>query len=176
MTKVSGSGGLVNIATCTEQLLYEVHDPAAYVTPDVVADFSLVTMEADGVDRVRVSGANGRPRPEMLKVSVGQHDGSIGEGRSGTAGRVPSHAHAWRHEIVAGRLALAGPPSTDVRYDLIGLDALHGGVAGRWANRTRSGFASRLVCRPRRMRGEWRVKSSRSIPTDPPAEAARLRP
>ena len=54
VTKVPGSGGLVTTATCTEQLLYEVHDPAAYVTPDVVADFSRVTMEADGADRVRV--------------------------------------------------------------------------------------------------------------------------
>ena len=54
VTKVSGSGGLVTIATCTEQLLYEVHDPAAYVTPDVVADFSRVTIDEGGADRVRV--------------------------------------------------------------------------------------------------------------------------
>jgi hypothetical protein len=129
VTKVSGSGGLVNTATCTEQLLYEVHDPAAYVTPDVVADFSRVTMEADGVNRVRVSGADGRPRPETLKVSVGQHDGWIGEGQISYGGPGAVGRARLAAEIVAGRLALVGPASTDVRYDLIGLDALHGGVS-----------------------------------------------
>jgi len=129
VTKVSGSGGLVNTATCTEQLLYEVHDPAAYVTPDVVADFSRVTMEADGVDRVRVSGADGRPRPEMLKVSVGQHDGWIGEGQMSYGGPGAVARARLAAEVVAGRLALVGPASADIRYDLIGLDALHGGVS-----------------------------------------------
>ncbi len=129
VTKVSGSGGLVNTATCTEQLLYEVHDPAAYVTPDVVADFSRVTMEADGVDRVRVSGAAGRPRPEMLKVSVGQHDGWIGEGQISYGGPGAVARARLAAEIVAGRLALVGAITADVRYDLIGVDALHGGVS-----------------------------------------------
>jgi Acyclic terpene utilisation family protein AtuA len=87
VTKVSGSGGVVTTATCTEQLLYEVHDPAAYVTPDVVADFSRVTMEADGVNRVRVSGADGRPRPEMLKVSVGH---SVAGSPGGSASAAPA--------------------------------------------------------------------------------------
>ena len=77
VTKVPGSGGLVTTATCTEQLLYEVHDPAAYLTPDVVADFSHVTFEADGPDRVRAQGASGRRRPDTLKVSVGQYEGWI---------------------------------------------------------------------------------------------------
>lgn len=128
VTKVSGSGGLVTTATCTEQLLYEVHDPAAYVTPDVVADFSGVTMEGDGVDRVRVSGASGRPRPETLKVSVGQHDGWIGEGQISYAGPGAVARARLAAEVVAGRLATVGLASTEIRYDLIGLDALHGGA------------------------------------------------
>jgi hypothetical protein len=105
----------VNTATCTEQLLYEVHDPAAYVTPDVVADFSRVTMEADGVDRVRVSGADGRPRPEMLKVSVGQQDGWIGEGQMSYGGPGSVARARLAAEVVAGRLALVGLASTDIR-------------------------------------------------------------
>jgi hypothetical protein len=129
VTKVSGSGGLVTTATCTEQLLYEVHDPSAYVTPDVVADFSRVTVEADGPDRVRVSGADGRPRPETLKVSVGQHDGWFGEGQISYGGPGAVARARLAAEIVAGRLALAGPSAVDVRYDLIGLDALHGGAS-----------------------------------------------
>lgn len=130
VTKVAGSGGMVTTATCTEQLLYEVHDPAAYVTPDVVADFSRVTMAADGPDRVRVSGASGRPRPDMLKVSVGQHDGWIGEGQISYGGPGAVARARLAADIVAGRLDLVGPVTTEIRYDLIGVDALHGD-AGR---------------------------------------------
>ena len=126
VTKVSGSGGLVTTATCTEQLLYEVHDPAAYVTPDVVADFSGVTMEADGPDRVRVSGASGRPRPDMLKVSVGQHDGWIGEGQMAYGGPGAVARARLAAAIVARRLEIVGLATSEIRYDLIGVDSLHG--------------------------------------------------
>ena len=68
ITKVKGSGGQVSSATCTEQLIYEVHDPAAYLTPDVRADFSAVGFVEEAPDRVRLQGAAGSPRPERLKV------------------------------------------------------------------------------------------------------------
>src|SRR3954468_6155486 len=71
ITKVPGTGGLVSTATCKEQLLYEVHDPARYFQPDVVADFSGVAVAEAAPDRVRVSGGDGQPRTGTLKVSVG---------------------------------------------------------------------------------------------------------
>jgi hypothetical protein len=129
VTKVAGSGGLVTTATCTEQLLYEVHDPAAYLTPDVVADFSGVTMEADGPDRVRVAGASGRRRPDTLKVSVGHHEGWTGEGQISYAGPGAVARARLAAEIVARRLAMVRVAASDIRCDLIGVDALHGAAA-----------------------------------------------
>jgi hypothetical protein len=86
ITKVPGSGGAVTEATCKEQLLYEVHDPAQYVQSDVIADFSNVEIQEIGPDIVRVQGGRGTPRPETLKVSVGYIDGYIGEGQISYAG------------------------------------------------------------------------------------------
>ncbi|WP_163103973.1 acyclic terpene utilization AtuA family protein, partial [Acinetobacter baumannii] len=68
ITKVAGSGGQVTLATCKEQLLYEVHDPARYLQPDVVADFTGVRLEAAGADRVAVRGGHGAARTGQLKV------------------------------------------------------------------------------------------------------------
>lgn len=126
ITKVEGSGGVVNAATCKEQLLYEIHDPAAYVTPDTVADFSDVHMIDQGGDRVRVEGASGRERPAALKVSIGQFDGWIGEGQMSYAGPRAVARARLAGQIVAERLRLTGVTPREIRYDLIGVDALHG--------------------------------------------------
>jgi hypothetical protein len=75
LTKPAGSGGLVNRESVTEQLLYEVGDPAAYLTPDVVADFTQVHLEEAGPDRVRITSAGGRPAPAKYKVSLAYRDG-----------------------------------------------------------------------------------------------------
>ncbi|WP_373030554.1 acyclic terpene utilization AtuA family protein [Sulfitobacter sp.] len=81
VTKLENTGGTVTPATCTEQLLYEIHDPARYLQPDVVADFSKVTFEAIGTNRVAVRGAAGHPPTGQLKVSVAYRDGWQGEGQ-----------------------------------------------------------------------------------------------
>ena len=126
MTKVPGSGGMVTARTCTEQLLYEVHRPNAYVTPDVTADFSRVRITELAVDRVSVTGGAGKPRSDTLKVSVGYADGFVGEGQISYAGPGAVARARLAQDIVAERLALAGVVPRDIRYDLIGLDALHG--------------------------------------------------
>lgn len=126
ITKVAGSGGRVSRATCTEQLIYEVHDPAAYLTPDVCADFSQVAFTEEAVDRVRAHGASGRPRPAALKVSVGYLDGWIGEGQISYGGPGAVARAQLARDVVLKRLELTGVRMQDVRAELIGVDSLHG--------------------------------------------------
>lgn len=125
ITKVSGSGGKVVTATCKEQMLYEIHDPSTYYTPDVVADFSGVTMTQEGPDRVRVDGATGRPCTDTLKVSVGYRDGFIGEGQMSYAGPGAQARGQLALDIVRQRLALTGVRFSEIRYDLIGVNSIH---------------------------------------------------
>lgn len=126
ITKVDGSGGQVTTATCKEQLLYEIHDPRAYLTPDVIADFSGVAIEQIGPDRVRVSGGSGRARPQTLKASVGYVDSYIGEGQISYAGPGAAARGRLALRIVEERLKLTGVKASEVRYDLLGIDAMHG--------------------------------------------------
>ena len=124
ITKVDGSGGMISRATCTEQLLYEIQDPAAYFTPDVVADFSQVDLELVGPDRVRVTGGRGRRRPDTLKVSVGIHDGFVGEGQISYAGPGARQRAEMARAILAERLSACS--LEELRFDLIGIDSIHG--------------------------------------------------
>lgn len=126
ITKVPGSGGRITAATCKEQLLYEIHDPAAYLQPDVAADFSGIRVIEEGRDRVRIEGAGGRPRPESLKVSVGYRDGFIGEGQISYAGPGALAKARLAGAIVGERLRLTGLAIEDLRTDLIGVNSTHG--------------------------------------------------
>ena len=126
ITKVAGSGGAVTAQTCKEQLLYEVHDPTKYFQPDVVADFSQVKVEEIGPDRVRVSGGRGAQRTGTLKVSIGYVDGHIGEGQISYAGPGALARGRLALEIVRERLKLTSVVASEWRFELVGVDSLHG--------------------------------------------------
>ncbi|AWN15987.1 acyclic terpene utilization AtuA family protein [Salinisphaera sp. LB1] len=145
ITKVAGSGGCVTPATCSEQLLYEIHDPARYLTPDVIADFSQVRLEPDGPDRVRVVGAGGRARPERLKVSIGYRDGFIGEGQISYGGAGAVERGRLALDIVRERLALTGVACDEIRAELIGLNALFEGQADQYPPEVRARVAGRTA-------------------------------
>jgi hypothetical protein len=124
ITKLPGTGGCVTMATVKEQLLYEVHDPARYLTPDVTADFSRVTVEAVGPDRVRVANAGGSTRPATLKVTVGFDGGFQGEAGVSYAGPSALARGELAAAIVAERLAAMKGNQAELRVDLIGANSL----------------------------------------------------
>jgi hypothetical protein len=126
ITKLPGTGGCVTTRTCIEQLLYEIHDPHAYRTPDVTADIGGATLTALAPDRVRLDGVRGHARPSALKVSVGYRDGFVGEGQISYAGPGAVARGRLALEIVAERLRITGVRTSELRLDLIGLNALHG--------------------------------------------------
>lgn len=126
VTKLDGTGGAVTTATVKEQLLYEIEDPARYLQPDVIADFSQVRVHSAGPDRVAVEGGRGLARTGLLKVSVGHVDGFVGEGQISYAGAGAIARGRLALDIVRERLAIIGVPLQEARFDLIGIDALHG--------------------------------------------------
>jgi hypothetical protein len=122
---LEGKPGIVDVLTCTLQLLYEVHDPSAYMTPDVIIDYTGIALEQVGPNRVRVDGAKARGRPERLKVS-GFVDlpGFIADVEIGYAG-----AGALRRARVAAdalRMRLADILDEDIRIDLVGVNSILG--------------------------------------------------
>lgn len=126
ISKLEGSGGRVDLATCKEQLIYELHNPAEYTTPDCVLDVTNLEMAQAGKDRVRVEGAKARPRTPTYKVTVGYDDGFIGEGQISYAGIHAVEKAKWSAEIVQQRLKDRGFTYSEVRVDLIGMSSLHG--------------------------------------------------
>jgi hypothetical protein len=126
ITKLDTAGGMVNMATVKEQLMYEVHDPTRYLTPDVTADFATAQLQESGQDKVRVSAAGGTERPKQLKVTVGFDGGLLGEGGVSYAG-VNAAARARLAADILRQRFDAIPGMTDqYRVDLIGLNAVHG--------------------------------------------------
>ena len=126
ITKVASAGGMVTLATCKEQLLYEIHNPKTYYTPDVVADFTSVSMTQIAKDQVCVNGGTGAAKTGLLKVSLGYVDSYIGEGQISYAGPGAVNRGRLALDIVKERLAFMGVKMQESRYDLMGVDALHG--------------------------------------------------
>ncbi len=131
ISKLDGTGGRVDLATCKEQLLYELHDPADYITPDCVLDITDLELTQDGRDRVRVDYAKARPRTPTYKVTVGYTDGFIGEGQISYGGINAVAKAKWAAEVVQQRLKDSGFTYPEVRVDLIGMSSLHGAPDSR---------------------------------------------
>ncbi|TDP71762.1 acyclic terpene utilization AtuA family protein [Roseateles toxinivorans] len=117
ITKPAGSGGRIDAHTVKEQLLYEVHDPAAYLTPDVVADISAAAVTELGPDRVLLSGVRGHARPAELKVNVCHENGWLAEAEISYAGARAEARARLAAEVLRERLQGLGP----LRVDLIGV-------------------------------------------------------
>ena len=126
VTKLEGTGGRIDVRTCTEQILYEMHDPAAYITPDCVLDITDLTLTDIAPHRVRVAGSRARPRTDSYKVTVGYFDGYIAEGQVAYAGINAVGRANLAAEVVMERLRLRGYDYPEVRIDLIGMSSLHG--------------------------------------------------
>lgn len=126
ITKLPASGGIVTERTVKEQLLYEVHDPTAYLTPDVTANFAGTEITDLGGNRVRVSGATGRVRPDKLKVTVGFDGGFLGEAGVSYAGPGAAGRAALARRILLDRLPeVAAADPDNLRIDLMGLNSVH---------------------------------------------------
>ena len=124
--KAEGTGGFVSEATVKEQLLYEVHDPAAYLTPDVVADIGEAEVRAAGADRVALSGVRGHARPAQYKVNVCYEGGWLAEGEISYAGARAEARARLAADILRRRLA-----GLALRVDLIGALSILADDGGR---------------------------------------------
>jgi hypothetical protein len=123
--KVAGTGGLMTVDTCKEQIIHEIHDPTTYMSPDVVLDVSHLELTQVGPDEVRVSGARGRPKPDTLKLLVGVRDGWILEGDISFVGQGAVEKAELCIDMVRTRLARTSS-QLDVRFDIIGLNSIFG--------------------------------------------------
>jgi hypothetical protein len=129
ITKAEDTGGVVDLRTVKEQLLYELHDPARYVTPDVVLDITECTLEQAGRDRVAVHGLIGHPAPETLKVTASFEGSWLGEGEVSVAGPNALARARATAEVLLQRLERRGLP-VRARVDLIGVASVHDSDAG----------------------------------------------
>ena len=127
LSKASHTGGLVDERTVKEQLLYELHDPAAYITPDVVADITQCSVVQDGPNRVRLSGVIGHPRTATLKANVFFDGGWFGEGEISYAGPNAEARARLAMDVMAKRMG----SELKLRFDLIGVSSILGDDGNR---------------------------------------------
>lgn len=129
ITKAANTGGLVNAQVVKEQLLYEIHDPAHYITPDVTLDFSAVTVTEIGPDRVEVAGMRGAPAPSTVKATVCFDGGWLGEGEISYAGPNCLARARIAADVLLERLRIR-KLEVQARADLIGVASVHDGDGG----------------------------------------------
>jgi len=130
ITKHPGTGGVVNVASVSEQLVYEMGDPHNYITPDGVADFTTIRLRQAGRDRVQVSGIQGRPRTDKLKVSIAYFYGYKAVGTLVYSWPDAYDKARRADQVLRGRLADLGLSFEQVLTEYVGVDATHGRLAG----------------------------------------------
>ena len=129
LTKVAGSGGKIDQFTVKEHLVYEIHDPKNYLMPDGVADFTSLTLEETGPDRVRVSNMSGAPAPDQLKLVIGYTDGWIGESLALFPWPNAYDRAVKAKQTMLERFERLGLQAEQIQFDFIGLNTLHGPAA-----------------------------------------------
>ena len=129
ITKAPGTGGRVSVDTVREQLLYEIHDPTRYITPDAIVDLTTVRLEDDGPDRVKVSGAKGSPAPPTLKAIMGYSNGFMGMGMVGFSWPNALSKAKRAADIVRKQADRMGIQYEEFSADFLGVNALHGPAA-----------------------------------------------
>ncbi len=175
VTKHKGTGGRVNVQSVTEQLLYEMGDPKAYITPDVVADFSSIQLEAAGENRVRVHGIKGRPNTEFYKVSIAYSDGYKAVG---------SLVYAWpdalekaqaADKILRQRLDNLGLKFDVILTEFVGVNATHGELGARTLRSATGGASSTVkIDRENLAGGTGDADKSARAPSDIPEVQLRI--
>ncbi|MFW5947832.1 MAG: acyclic terpene utilization AtuA family protein, partial [Gemmatimonadota bacterium] len=130
VTKHEGTGGRITPAVVKEQLLYEMGDPRAYITPDVVADFTTIRLAAAGPDRVRVSDVTGRPKTDRLKVSIAYRAGYKAVGTLVYAWPDAVKKARAADRVLRERLDRLGLGFDEILTELVGWNATHGHLAG----------------------------------------------
>jgi hypothetical protein len=128
-TKPPGTGGRISFDTIRQQLLYEVHDPHAYVSPDVVLDMGTIRFDDEGGDRVRISGATGAARPPKLKIVAGYQDGWMGTGMIGFAWPEAYAKCEKSAQIIQTLVEERGWAIEDTNVEYIGYNSLLGANA-----------------------------------------------
>jgi hypothetical protein len=130
VTKHPGTGGVVNVASVSEQLVYEMGDPTNYITPDCVADFTSVQVRQAGKDRVAVSGIRGGPRTAMLKASIAWFYGYKAVGTLVYSWPDAHDKAKAADRILRKRLKSLGLEFEQVLTEYVGVDATHGRLGG----------------------------------------------
>jgi hypothetical protein len=130
ITKHPGTGGRVNVPSVTEQLVYEMGDPHAYITPDVVADFTSIRLENAGENRVRVHGITGGPPTPFLKVSIAYRAGFKAVGSLVYSWPDAMEKAQLADRVLRERLDTLGLKFDQVLSEFVGATSTHGPLAG----------------------------------------------
>lgn len=134
ITKTETTGGMVTPATCKEQLIYEIHDPSNYITPDGIANFTTIELKELEKNKVFLKGCSGKSKPDTLKVSIGYKDCFIGEGEMSYGGSNSYEKAKLAAEVVVKRLEFTKVKVEELKIDFIGVNSLYSNKIGNILN------------------------------------------